>query len=631
MKTLRICLWLLLLSTISLTVFYFWPYLLAPKNRAAIATEADYFGDSVNHITYLQQEWSPADSLFFYTTSLGSNLIPYEIFLQLEQAESTRLFRSNENMLRYRYLVQESSHQNPEGLPLGLVQDHYQGIAYIGFTCAGCHTAQINYQGTGIRIDGAPGLTDLDTMLTDLTHALQTTLDDRDKLTRLSERLYGEATQDTLKTVSAQLLSAYQALNTDRQRNFPPTDKPGTHAGFGRLDALGRSFNQVLALLTPSDANNANPANAPVNFPSLWYTPHFDVVQWSQENPHWRSRRNVSKALGLFPSLDLQHQNQDGGYPSSVNVRNIENLEKRLVTLQAPPWPTQFPAIDSAKAARGRNVFLKYQCGQCHTDATQRKTNADIQTQFISLPYIGTDAMRATNAATHQGKSGYLEGLPISSAQLDSAQFSATMPVAQLLTAVGRGILSAPNPDQPVIMRSFLRGLDNLLAPNPQLQRNSERQLNFQPNRNPAEYSLSYKAPILNGIWATAPYLHNGSVNSLYQMFLPICAEETVDAIQQHPPCRAITFSVGSREFDPVHVGYTSKDPKRFPSLFIFDTRLPGNSNAGHQFTSGETPVIQFDNQGKPRRNEDGTFKTQFLPAISDHDRWALVEYLKTL
>ena len=87
--------------------------------------------------------------------------------------------------------------------------------------------------------------------------------------------------------------------------------------------------------------------------------------------------------------------------------------------------------------------------------------------------------------------------------------------------------------------------------------------------------------------------MHNGSVPNLYELLLP--AEQ-----------RSRTFYIGSWEFDPVNVGYVSD--KR-PGSFYFDTSLKGNSNAGHEYGTGY----------------DG------LPVLSEQDRWALVEYMKTL
>jgi hypothetical protein len=58
-------------------------------------------------------------------------------------------------------------------------------------------------------------------------------------------------------------------------------------------------------------------------------------------------------------------------------------------------------------------------------------------------------------------------------------------------------------------------------------------------------------------------------------------------------------FWVGNREFDPKEVGHRYD---RAPGGFRFDTALPGNSNAGHDYGTG----------------------------ITDAERWDLIEYLKT-
>lgn len=90
-----------------------------------------------------------------------------------------------------------------------------------------------------------------------------------------------------------------------------------------------------------------------------------------------------------------------------------------------------------------------------------------------------------------------------------------------------------------------------------------EAKMSFQE---PKEIPLAYKARPLNGIWATAPYLHNGSVPTLDQLLTP--AADRMDK-----------FYVGSREFDPVNVGFDTQQ-----GVFLFDTHQPGNSNAGHDF-----------------------------------------------
>ena len=89
-------------------------------------------------------------------------------------------------------------------------------------------------------------------------------------------------------------------------------------------------------------------------------------------------------------------------------------------------------------------------------------------------------------------------------------------------------------------------------------------------SKSAAEKSV-YKARPLTGIWATAPYLHNGSVPNLYELLLP--QEE-----------RSKSFYLGSREIDPEKVGYVSTSEVSDTSPFQFDTSVKGNSNQGHEY-----------------------------------------------
>jgi hypothetical protein len=105
---------------------------------------------------------------------------------------------------------------------------------------------------------------------------------------------------------------------------------------------------------------------------------------------------------------------------------------------------------------------------------------------------------------------------------------------------------------------------------------------------------LAYKGRPLYGVWATAPFLHNGSVATLWDLMLP-------------PADRPTSFWTGTREYDPVKLGFVT-DPGADNS-FQFNVRDPvsgqeiqGNANAGHD----------YNNAG-----------------LSDHDRWAIIAYVK--
>jgi hypothetical protein len=108
--------------------------------------------------------------------------------------------------------------------------------------------------------------------------------------------------------------------------------------------------------------------------------------------------------------------------------------------------------------------------------------------------------------------------------------------------------------------------------------------------------NLGYTSRPLNGIWATAPYLHNGSVPTLNDLLLP--ANE-----------RPRKFYMGTRQYDPKNVGYLTNEDAPGNS-FLFETHdsdgdeIDGNSNAGHDYSNGQ---------------------------LTEEMRRAIIEYLKTL
>jgi hypothetical protein len=117
---------------------------------------------------------------------------------------------------------------------------------------------------------------------------------------------------------------------------------------------------------------------------------------------------------------------------------------------------------------------------------------------------------------------------------------------------------------------------------------------------------LAYRTRPLNGVWATSPYLHNGSVPNLYELLSP--GEE-----------RSRVVFLGNREFDPVNVGFVHDRHEQGYTVLRpakgceKQERTDGNCNRGHEFRDG------------PRGG--GTIGRLLTP----EERWALVEYLKTL
>ena len=106
-----------------------------------------------------------------------------------------------------------------------------------------------------------------------------------------------------------------------------------------------------------------------------------------------------------------------------------------------------------------------------------------------------------------------------------------------------------------------------------------------------------YKTRPLHGIWATPPFLHNGSVRTIYQLLSPVEERES-------------EFWVGTKEYDPERLGYKNS---RLEGAILQKASDLGNSNSGHEFRTG---CEKYGVIG---------------PYLPPKDRWAIMEYLKVM
>jgi mono/diheme cytochrome c family protein len=619
--------------------------------RGAATVEQDQFGDQFSTVKYLKQGWAPADSMWFYTTTQGSDLLPYDFFMVLEKPGTSELFRSNQNLNYYRYLPQKVTLSNPDALPVGLVKDTYKGNDFVGFTCAACHTAQLNYKGTGIRIDGGPAGADLDSFLQALATAVWAARSNADIRARFVKKVMGrghyDSEDDVVKDLQkyAQRLSMYNIVNHSE-----------TPYGYSRLDAFGRIYNRVLehiitqeelkeqlnaavgelvkeGTLTQAEVDSItqqqrggsvlsdthrdhlvlrlsqvlplkaqlrlgqrifNRPDAPVSYPFLWDIPQHDYVQWNGLATNaglGPIGRNAGEVIGTFGTLDwtevpgislysfISGQGLHAthiSFNSSVNVHNLRLIENRLMSLQSPQWPKDiFPPIDQDRSARGERLFTTY-CEACHTRIKRDDPKRRIVAHISRLSDIGTDPKMAENAAKYFGLSGILRNQYVNAGP-GNVLINERAPVAALLTKATLSVVATP--ENKNVLRRVYQWVYDLAA---ELFSNqikaSLKQGNYDPDTTAEPYSsmYSYKARSLNGIWATAPYLHNGSVPTLYDLLLP----KKRDGDPKNGIYRPDQFQVGSREFDPEKVGFKSSGYNG-PT---FDTRRRGNSNAGHPY-----------------------------------------------
>jgi hypothetical protein len=532
---------------------------------------------SADSVIYLNQAWSQADREMYYNESQGSRVLEYDIFRNLELAGSQTLFRSDAISAQYGLIVQPANARtNPDALPIGLaratVADGRWKGDYVGITCAACHTAQLNYQGKRVRIDGGASNTfDFMGYTSAADDALQATLADPAKFARLAARI-GETTPDAVSALRTRLEANAATVHQYRTRTLASP----TVYGPGRIDAFSLIFDRVTSSETGIGENWSTPVE-PVKPPFLWNAPQGSWTQWGGtiQDP---INRNIGETEGVFLPMDLHSKTPaEGLYDSPSLPLNLIKIEAAISRLAPPKWPEDvFGKIDRAKAAQGKALFMA-NCESCHNAYPYTWTPANkygkrfIQVGIVPRSYVGTASQLS-----------YLRPFAI------TGEFKDTMPGPfKGKTVVPMGVFQATLNAR--VRDAAIAKLT--LTPDQVIAMNGYREMPLP--RAPRD---SYKAAPRDGVWATGPFLHNGSVPNLYEMLIP--AKE-----------RTKKFYVG-REFDPVKVGL---DTTARSGTYVRDTTLPGNSNVGHSFENG------------PLGN--GVIG----PLLTDPQRYALIEYLKSI
>ncbi len=561
-------------------------------------------------IHYLEQGWDDEMREQFYYTPQGSRLMPYRWFMALENADDKQAFATAENLAQFGWLepVRVNERLNPGQLPVGFAIDPVEldGTGkWVGMTCAACHTNDVTYQGKRLRIDGGAALADFGAFMTALAGAVNATLLDKAKFERFALKVLGEQASEAQLNALSQRYASFATMMMGRvTMRTPPLP-----AGAGRVDALGQIVN-ALAVFDLKEPDNLRPPSAPVSYPFLWYTPDLAWVQWNPiaSNP---IARNAGEVLGVFGHaqftgsameqqqlthnreaqqqlqqlakdllppkarekvlLDLDkhiaHLNADkferhggqqpGLLASSALFKNLNDLEVWLRDLKSPRWDdASLGPVDDMLGWQGKALFARY-CRSCHNmppfDMTPKEQNI-IGKQFIEVgrinyQQVGTDPLYVENLTTRLAKTGDLSDLLFDGREVVSG-------VEFFLGTVG-AVVQKGMTDMGLTLEQKMAYSDYRFYP-------------AKAGEAPKPYSPdgvdNLKAGPLLGIWATAPYLHNGSVPNIYELL-------------SVPEQRTEVFWVGNRELDTERLGFVAT---RQPGLFRFDTRLPGNSNQGH-------------------------------------------------
>lgn len=500
---------------------------------------------------------------------------------------------------------------------------HKNETMMLGMTCAACHTSDMQISGRTVRIEGNQALGDFMGFFTAMDQALAETLVDDTKFNRFAAR-QARIIADHPDMIESDAPLRARLKSVARQReDWQARNTPDTEGGHGRVDAFGVIFNQVVGrdihMDRKGDLGNVRTPNAPVSYPVLWDTPHMARVQWNGIGNNVQAGgvlgRNFGQVLGVFGRTEVVSEAMSAGFCNTVKRRNLNAIDYWIRSLNAPQWTDEaleglLPPLDTTKVEAGSKIYAE-NCVSCHAIvdpdfrniAPDKKTSCDVPITVMAAPMTGTDLETANTGIRLGAQSGLLEGQK--SRARRGEQMSPEEPHANILREVvarsiagsfrtltcngqygfsdlveataAFGMMARSSAGQDTKLQAD--GFDYKPAAEASYEgaRDPDSECDAEATRylypeNSDEYVVdsyhpySYRARPLNGIWASAPYLHNGSVPTLADMLLP-------------PEQRPTSFQVGSNKFDPIKVGFTQENNDLH---FTFDTSLTGNSNVGH-------------------------------------------------
>ncbi len=581
----------------------------------------------------------PGQKENFYHLSQGSEIAPWILLTAVDVADSGSTKPFVENLERYGLLPDPG---RDDGLPVGLTVSSNPftfGMDFVGVTCAACHVGELHHDGKAVRVDGAPNMFNLQLFYSEAVDALTAAKNDPGKRWRALKRLgrqdygrYGVAAPfvrpATLVYYGANLLlhrdrldarlELLAVINVAKDRRDPkhPT------SGFGRLDAFDGTRNFIFTRLRKSDAggsfqvNQANlvrldaavkfpplwsrkarppePVEAyreqPERFPPVWGFKDYDWVEWTIDT-NTVLERNFTETLGAGATVVLDPRRTGSVFESSIPARGLHELEWLAYYIDPPRWPTAiFGEIKPDLAAAGESIF-RVQCARCHEYGDDQRTPTGlIKLRGMRPGEVGTDPTAALRISCPVPDTGALVIPPKSYTAEDSQLLKDCAGVTAGTAFTGNSFAGTVKVAVDSIkQKAFAAG-----GIGPAQQRTMEdldrhgavawrdTLLDTRPPYGP------YAARPLYGIWAAAPYLHNGSVPTLYHLLLP-------------PEQRPKTFALGKREYDPVKLGF-AVDTACDQEDCVVDTTRTGDGNGGHLYGTD----------------------------LTEPDRMALLEYLKT-
>jgi hypothetical protein len=384
-----------------------------------------------------------------------------------------------------------------------------------------------------------------------------------------------------------------------------------TPEGYARTDAFGRISNWVARVDKPISLD------ATVSVPPMWGIQYKSLFHWNA-NTNSVVMRNMGQSFGLGSILLHPHAKDDKKWISTSNLFNLHRIEGLLYKIHTPQLQDFVSDIrsevDIRKAVEGCTTFHN-NCAGCHMPDKERvgPQNKLVNYKVLPLEKVGTDATYTINQKT-----------PVNGVAFKDALFHFTGKTRDSFYK-RYNVTEEQRADWE--MRA-LRGPEEFRdtylgeAGHPEVT----KYMNI-----PAKPAPGYVARSLAGAWATAPYLHNGSVPSIADLLTP-------------PEQRPKLFFIGSRIYDLQRLGFVSDlralvshdkiDQKAAEILAESKSGKRTGVNAAHNPQEATTkaacelyPANCFDVSWTGNSNKGHPYGTK----LTAQEKEQLIEFLKIL
>lgn len=497
---------------------------------------------------------------------------------------------------------------DPNGLPLGIsLSDDLGLLPTSGLNCESCHGSMINYHEKSVIINGAGGLFDISRMVKEMIFSLALTVSSPVEFYKFYERYqknsshkpklslaedkklqevlnspeyktaqehfknlhtHSSVREEGLKTFKAHLVAKGIKDEALSDAYPKPEDLDSAFKVFGYMVKRTAFFygkikytsTPVGTVSVPGLLGSADPWSTvranfavnilgidPKNFASIQggsvRTPHI----WGYERQHFVFLsqctddvlgRHIAQASSLLTDFDWKT------YSTTANIKKIEKISKWARKITPPVWDENiFGKLDMAKVQAGE-ILAKQYCLNCHDPMLDKQDRASV---YYNSYDVGTDdTYQKAQEAPYYGKNFF------------------------------------------DVLRTFISTVKHNEAKAEGIKSLAPYEINRTDENWYSPVGNKFAAKSLAGLWATGPFLHNGSISSFRQLLT-----DEKD--------RSKTILVGNLELDTNNLGFVQEAVWYGSSM---DTTLVGNSNKGHS--------------GK-----------QFGTELSDDDKNNLLEYLK--